>query len=156
MLRPRRGIRKREGGFLDLSVRPCQAAAMMLAHVLLPGRNAEHLDKAIRSLCVPVQLPARRPGSESSPTKLIHRLQEGGLTLRRDGELERDQDGFQPVQLLSGATSVERLSLTRDPTLPEERKQPSGEDLRPAGPVGDGGVGGSRARPGDGRRLPVQ
>src|SRR2546421_1251828 len=93
VLRPRRGIRKREGGFLDLSVRPCQAAAMMLAHVLLPGRNAEHLDKAIRSLCVPVQLPARRPDSESTPAKLGHRLQEGRLPRGRDGELDRDQDG---------------------------------------------------------------
>src|SRR4030081_1105620 len=93
VLRRSRGIRKREGGLLDLSVRPRQAAAMMLAHVLLPGRDAEHLDKAIRSLCIPVQLPARRPGSESSSTKLIHRLQEGGLPLRRDGELEHDQDG---------------------------------------------------------------
>src|ERR1700716_1025224 len=92
VLRPRRGIRKCEGGLLDLSVRPRQAAAMMLAHVLLPGRNAEHLDKAIRSLGVPVQLPARRPGSESSPAKLIHRLQEGRLTLGRDCELEGDQN----------------------------------------------------------------
>src|SRR4030081_2293471 len=89
VLRPRRGIRKCEGRLLDLSVRPRQAAAMMLAHVLLPGRNAEHLDKAIRSLGVPVQLPARRPDSESTPAKLSHRLQEGQRQLRRDGERDR-------------------------------------------------------------------
>src|SRR5689334_17406305 len=93
MLCPRRRVRKGEGGLLHLSVRACQAAAMMLAQVLLPRRNAEVLDKAIRSLCVPVQLPARGPGSESRLAKLGHRLQEGRLPLRRDYELDGDQDG---------------------------------------------------------------
>src|SRR5205807_835946 len=93
VLRPRRGIRKCEGRLLDLSVSPRQAAAVMLAQMLLPGGDAEGLDKAIRSFCVPVQLPARRPGSESRLAKLIHRLQEGRLPLGRDGELDLDQDG---------------------------------------------------------------
>jgi len=81
MLRPWRRIREREGRLFDLSVRSCQAAAMMLAEVLLPGRNAEELDKAIRTLAVPVELPARRSGSESRLAKLGHRLQEGRLPL---------------------------------------------------------------------------
>ena len=64
----------------------------MLAQVLLPGRNAELLNESIRSLSVAVQLPARPPCPESRPAELPHRLQEGRLTLRRDGVVDGDQD----------------------------------------------------------------
>src|SRR5215211_7202920 len=92
VLGPCRRIREGQRRLLDLSVDRGQPAGV-LTEMLLPGRDAEQLQKAVRSVAVSIQLPARRPGSASRKAKLIHRLQEGRLPLRRDRVLDCDHDG---------------------------------------------------------------
>ena len=78
----------------------------MLAQVLLPGRNAEDLDKTIRPLSVAVHLPARTPSPESRPPELAHRLQEGWLPLWCDGVVDDDEHRSAPWLRVEGQPCI--------------------------------------------------
>src|SRR6187549_2049525 len=60
--------------------------------MLLPGRDAEKFHKAVRSVSIPIQLPARRPASASGLAKVAHRLQKRRLTLGHDRVLDSHED----------------------------------------------------------------
>src|SRR5688572_32650589 len=62
VLGPRRRIGEGQRRLLDRLIRRGQAP-FVLAHMFLPGRNAENLDDAVRPVSVPEKLPARRSSS---------------------------------------------------------------------------------------------
>ena len=64
MVAGRRRIGEGERSLLDRLV-PCGQAALVLAEMFFPGRDAEYLGELVRSFTVSIQLPAGCSGSES-------------------------------------------------------------------------------------------
>ena len=87
MLGPRRRIRHCQCGLFNVLVRACHAP-LMLAYVLLPGWHAEQFNEPVGVITVPIELPPSGAGSAPRLTKVLHRLEEGLLTVRGDRVLD--------------------------------------------------------------------
>src|SRR5215207_6645406 len=92
VLGPGRRIGESQRRLLDRLIRGGQAP-FVLTHMFLPGCNAEDLEKAVRPVSVPEERPARRSSSASRLSKVVHSLEKGCLPFRRDGVLNRHDDG---------------------------------------------------------------